>query len=317
MTTKTVALVGGRGYTGGELLKLIAGHPHMELAFATSSSQAGLPVQEACPDWPDPATRFTALDPAGVAGERADAWVLAVPNGAASEWAGAIVSSHPGAVVLDLSADHRFSTAWVYGLPERNRDSIAGARRIANPSCYATGAQLGLLPLREDLAAAPSVFGISGYSGAGKTPSPRNDPERLKDNLLPYKLAGHVHEQEVSHQLDRDVRFMPHVADFFRGISLTLSLALERPVDEGQLLAHYEDWYQDEPRVRVQADPPEVADVRETPDVHIGGFTVDERDARRVSLVVTLDNLSKGAASQAVQNLNLALGLDEHEGLGA
>lgn len=315
MNRRRIALVGGRGYTGAELLKCIARHPGFELAFASSGSQAGLPVSEACPEWPDPKTRFEALEPQGVAEQAADAWVLAVPNGTATTWSAHIVDAHPGAVVLDLSADHRFSNAWVYGLPERYRHEIAGARRIANPGCYATGMQLGLLPLLDDLVGTPTVFGVSGYSGAGRTPSPRNDPERLADNLVPYALTGHVHEKEVSHQLDLDVRFMPHVAPFFRGISLTLAVDLAETTDADALLRCFEQHYANEPRIEVSAEAPEVSQVRNRPDVLIGGFAVDERDRRRASLVVVLDNLAKGAATQAVQNLNLALGIEEQEGL--
>jgi N-acetyl-gamma-glutamyl-phosphate reductase len=159
------------------------------------------------------------------------------------------------------------------------------------------------------------VFGVSGYSGAGKTPSPRNDPEALRDNLMPYALAGHVHEREVSHQLGVDVRFMPHVASFFRGISLTIAFELDGPTAAGELIETYRGAYGDEPGIEVIADIPQVRAVRGTPEVQIGGFTVDERNPARGVLVVVLDNLLKGAASQALQNLNLALGLHENSGL--
>lgn len=309
-----LALVGGRGYTGGELLGLLAKHPALELALASSGSQAGAPLRTACPGWPGEDT-FVALAPTDVADQDADAWVLAVPNGVAAGWAEAIAAAHPDAVILDLSADHRFDDSWTYGLPERNRDRLRVAKRIANPGCYATGAQLALGPLADRLAGAPSVFGVSGYSGAGKKPSPNNDPERLRDNLVPYRLAGHVHEREVSHQLGRDVRFMPHVAAFFRGISLTVSLELDEPTTPEALRDRFEAAYADEPRVTVTDAMPEVRAVQGTPDCHLGGFTVDARDPRRVVLVAVLDNLLKGAASQALQNLNLALGLDESTGL--
>ena len=309
-----LALIGGRGYTGSELLTLLEAHPDMELALASSGSQAGLPIREACAAWTGDEV-FQALAPDAVAGVDADAWVLAVPNGAAEAWASAIAADHPDSVILDLSADFRFDTSWTYGLPERNRDALRGARRISNPGCYATGTQLGLLPLVGALAAPPAVFGVSGYSGAGKTPSPKNDPERLRDNLIPYSLAHHMHEREVSHQLGRPVHFMPHVASFFRGISLTLDLTLDAPVDRDAIAAAYVAAYADEPLVRVQDDAPEVRDVQGTPRCHLGGFTVSPTDPNRLVLVSVLDNLLKGAACQAMQNLNLALGLDEHAGL--
>lgn len=309
-----LALVGGRGYTGAELLALLASHPSLDLAFASSTSQAGTPVAAACPAWRG-TEDFVALTPDGVAARAADAWVLAVPNGAAAEWAAAIGDAHPEAVIVDLSADHRFDGDWTYGLPERYRDALRQARRIANPGCYATGAQLALLPLLDRLEGTPEIFGVSGYSGAGRKPSPNNDPERLRDNLLPYRLAGHVHEREISAQLGRAVRFMPHVAAFFRGISLTLSLRLSEPTSPARLQTRFEAHYEKEPRVIVQEAIPDVRSVQGTPDCRIGGFTVDERDRRRITLVAVLDNLLKGAASQAMQNLNLALGLDEQLGI--
>ncbi len=313
--TASIALVGGRGYTGSEFLSLLTTHSQMELAFASSASQAGLPLTSACPDWPDTNATFIALQAADVAEHSADAWVLAVPNGEAGDWAESIRAAHPDTVILDLSADHRFDDAWTYGLPERFRDAISKSRRIANPGCYATGTQLALIPLLDKIVDTPVVFGVSGYSGAGRTPSPRNDPERLHDNLLPYCLNGHLHEHEASIQLGFDIRFIPHVAPFFRGISLTISARLSEAVTAGQLLENYDSVYSDEAPVQVSREIPEISAVRETPDIHIGGFSVDERDPSRITLVATLDNLSKGAASQAMQNLNLSLGLKENMGI--
>lgn len=313
--TFRVGLVGGRGYTGEELLRYIAAHPQLELAFASSSSEAGMRVQDACDGWPLAETRFIALRPEQAGQQTADAWLLAVPNRAATEWAQSVRATDPRAVIIDLSADHRFANDWVYGLPERFRSELRGARNISNPGCYATAAQLGLLPLVEQLSEPPVLFGVSGFSGAGKTPSSRNDPHRLADNLLPYSLSGHVHEWEISHQLGQDVRFMPHVAAFFRGISMTFSVGLKEPVTAQGLLDVFRQHFGMEPRIRIDPEIPEVQQVVNTPDVYVGGFTVDERDPRRASWVVVLDNLAKGAASQAIQNLNLALGLDESAGL--
>ncbi|NIP17698.1 MAG: N-acetyl-gamma-glutamyl-phosphate reductase, partial [Xanthomonadales bacterium] len=204
---------------------------------------------------------------------------------------------------------------WVYGLPERYRDRIRGAGLIANPGCYATGAQLALLPVMDYLVGTPVVFGVSGYSGAGRKPSDKNDPERLRDNLLPYKLAGHVHEREVSSQLGRDIRFMPHVASFFRGISLTVSARVDHEATEAKLARVYASCFGGEARIRVMDRIPEVREARATPDVLIGGFAVDRREPSRFTVVAALDNLAKGAATQAMQNLNLALGLDEYLGI--
>lgn len=308
-------LIGGRGYTGSELLRLLARHPGMELGLASSRSEAGQKLTSVCPQWPEDEREFVRLDPEDVTSHAADAWVLALPNGAAGPWVAAIRASFPGSVILDLSADYRFDPAWTYGLPERFREDIRQAHLIANPGCYATGAQLGLLPLVDDLRADPLVFGVSGYSGAGKTPSMRNDPERLRDNLMPYALSGHMHEREISHQLHVAVRFLPHVAAFFRGISLTIAFELDHPTSADELVQIFDAAYAGEERIRVGREIPQISTVRDTADVHIGGFDIDSRNPAQGSLVVVLDNLLKGAASQAMQNLNLALGLDENSGL--
>jgi N-acetyl-gamma-glutamyl-phosphate reductase len=288
---RIINLVGGRGYTGSELLSLISGHPDMDLGMASSRSHAGKSLSSTCKGWPDDGRVFSQLEPEGVSAYPADAWVL------------------------DLSADYRFDPSWTYGLPERFRDQIKNTRQIANPGCYATGSQLGLLPLKDHLVSAPVIFGVSGYSGAGKTPSPRNDPDVLRDNLIPYALSGHVHEKEISHQLNTDVRFMPHVAAFFRGISLTIAFELDHEASIDALEKRFKLAYADEARVEVDKAIPQVSAVQGGPDVHIGGFAVDERNPARASLVVVLDNLLKGAASQALQNLNLALGLGENVGI--
>ena len=312
---RTMNLVGGRGYTGSELLRLLAGHPKMELGIASSSSVAGQSISSACDGWPDDGRTFTQLEPGAISAYPADAWVLALPNDLAGAWVEAILKEFPGSVILDLSADYRFDPNWIYGLPERFREQIGSAKLIANPGCYATGSQLGLLPLVDQLVSSPVIFGVSGFSGAGKTPSPRNDPNVLRDNLIPYTLSGHIHEKEISHQLNSAVRFMPHVAAFFRGISLTIAFELDKGTSADELETRFRQAYADEALITVSKEIPQVSAVQNTAGLHIGGFTVDERDTRQGSLVVVLDNLLKGAASQAMQNLNLALGLGEYSGI--
>ena len=301
---RTVGLVGARGHTGGELVRLLAGHPGLTLAHVASRQEVGAPLRAVHPDGPGGLV-LEKMSVEAVAGWAVDVVVLALPNEHAAAYAAAL---RPEQVVVDLSADHRFSAEWVYGLPELQRARLHGARRIANPGCYATGVQLGVAPALALLAGAPQVFGVSGYSGAGTTPSPRNDPARLRDNLMAYALTGHVHEREATRHLGRQVRFVPHVAAFFRGISLTITLPLARPTTAAALLAHYREFYAGEPLVRVGAEAPEVQAAAGRHDVAIGGFAVDETHA---VLVVTLDNLLKGAATQALQNINLALGLAE------
>lgn len=312
---RKLVLVGGRGYTGRSLLECVAGHADIDLELASSASSAGRPIRDQVPSWPDAGQRFSQLEPDQVGGVDAEIWVLALPNEASARWVQAITRAHPDALILDLSADYRFSPEWVYGLTEWNRNELVRARRIANPGCYATAALIGLLPIRRSLAAPPVVFGVSGYSGAGSTPSPRNDPARLADNLIPYALCGHLHEQEVSAHLGRPVRFHPHVAPFFRGLSLTISVTLTETVSASELLMLFRDCYGSEALIDVGEDIPEIRQVAETPSLALGGFAVDERDPLRATFVVVLDNLLKGAASQALQNINLALGFEELAGI--
>jgi N-acetyl-gamma-glutamyl-phosphate reductase len=240
--------------------------------------------------------------------------VLALPNGASVPYIEAIASARPDAVIVDLSADHRFSDAWVYGQPERKRAAIKGARRIANPGCYATAMQLALAPLVPLLEGPASVFGVSGYSGAGTTPSPKNDPEALKDNLIPYALVEHVHEREVAAQLGCRLFFVPHVAPFFRGLTVTVSVALAWQCGRADLETRYRAAYDGEPLVRLQEEIPLVRDIAGRHDVVIGGLTLSE-DGRHAVVVATIDNLLGGAATQALRSLNLALGFAENQGV--
>lgn len=152
-----------------------------------------------------------------------DCWVMALPNGVCKPFVDAIDEASQGeSVIVDLSADYRFDNKWTYGLPELvDRAKIAKATRISNPGCYATAAQVGIAPLLNHLAGPPVVFGVSGYSGAGTKPSPKNDINNLRENLIPYSLTGHIHEKEISTQLGTDVYFMPHVGAWFQGIAVS------------------------------------------------------------------------------------------------
>lgn len=303
-----VAIVGARGHTGSELLPLIEAHPELEIAWVGSRKHAGQPVRGVFTEL-STTLAFAMPSPEAVAALDVDAVVLALPNGLSDDYAAALRSD---VVAVDLSADHRFDPAWAYGLPELFRETLRGARRIANPGCYATAAQLALHPLKDQLVDAPRIFGVSGYSGAGTTPSPRNDPERLRDNLMPYGLVGHVHEREIGHRLGRAVRFMPHVAPFFRGITLTIDVTSDRAFDAEELRELFRERYRREPLVVVTDEAPLVRDNAGQHHAAIGGVTVD---GARAVMVATIDNLLKGAATQALQNLSLALGHDEHGGL--
>lgn len=310
-----VAVIGARGHTGVELLQLLDGHPNFRIAAVSSRALAGKAVRDEVPGGLSTDAVFEELAPADVARHRGvGVWVLALPNGLAAPWVAAIDEHAADAVIVDLSADYRFDSTWTYGLTEMNRKWLLGARRIANPGCYATGAQLALLPVVDLLDGAPHVFGVSGYSGAGTTPSPRNDPEKLRDNLMPYSLVGHTHEQEIRWHLGHRVFFMPHVAPFFRGMTLTISMPLNEPVAREELLARYRQRYHAEPLVAVVDDAPHVRDAAKRHGATLGGLTVDVAE-RHAVIVATLDNLLKGAATQALQNANLACGFDELAGI--
>src|SRR5690606_39168039 len=160
----------------------------------------------------------------------------------------------------------------------------------------------------------PQCFGVSGYSGAGTTPSDKNNVELLRDNLMPYSLVDHLHEREVTAHLGVPVEFMPHVAPHFRGITLTVNLWLQASMSREAIRAKYLSRYANEPLIAVQDDAPWVSKVAGRNGAIIGGFTVAP-GGKRVVVVSVLDNLLKGAASQALQNLNSALGFGEMTGI--
>jgi N-acetyl-gamma-glutamyl-phosphate reductase len=309
----TVGIVGARGHVGAELIRLLSAHPHFELAYVSSRELAGQPVAEHNPAYQG-ALRFSAPSHEDLPTLGADAVVLALPNGKAPACIAAFDADGAEPVIVDLSADHRFDGGWYYGLPELTRTSYAGQRRISNPGCYATAMQLAIAPMVDLLDGPVQCFGVSGYSGAGTTPSDKNDPASLRDNLMPYALTGHVHEREVSRRLAQPVEFMPHVAPHFRGLTTTANLHLSQPLSRDAVIARYRARYAPEPLVRVLDEAPWVSRVAGHHHAVVGGFTLSG-DGRRLVVVSTLDNLLKGAATQALQNLNLAFGLPEGEGI--
>ncbi|KAE8888845.1 hypothetical protein PF005_g18202 [Phytophthora fragariae] len=348
-----VGLLGARGYVGRELIRVIGRHPELELVCASSRALGGekvVKVAAAAPLNPhtklpakpvedvklniDPELEFCELGLDDIAtspfGESVDVWVLALPNGYCEKYATALDAlRRKDKIIIDLSADQRFNSEWTYGLPEAagGRTRLQGATHIANPGCYATGAQVGLMPLlggkpevsgkHLDETVPPHVFGLSGYSGAGTNPSAANDLNVLKDNIIAYKSVKHIHEHEISHQLGTSVRFMPHVAPYFQGIHLTLSAQL---ADNGVITSAkqaeelYQEFFANEALVKVQSDIPFVKNNAYHPHVTVGGFQLDP-DTGRLVVISTIDNLLKGAATQAVQNINIALGIDEYSGI--
>lgn len=310
-----VGLVGARGYVGAELVRLFAMHPRFELAYVSSRELDGQLVTAHISEYSGE-LRYSSPAHEELPGLGADAVVLALPNGKAAACVAAFDAQRADPVIVDLSADYRFDDTWYYGLPELTRDRYAGQRRISNPGCYATAMQLAIAPLADALLGPVQCFGVSGWSGAGTTPSDKNDPEKLRDNLMPYSLTGHLHEREVTRQLAHPVEFMPHVAPHFRGITLTANLHLAHPLSRDEAIARYLARYDGEPLLRVHDQAPWVSAIAGRHQVEIGGFA-SSADGRRLVVVATLDNLLKGAATQALQNLNRAFGLGEMEGIPA
>ena len=312
LETKSIGIVGARGYVGVELIKLISTHPHFVLGFVSSRELNGQRVADHVPDYREE-LRYTSIHHETLGDQDVDAYVLALPNGKAAVCVAGIESGNPDAVILDLSADYRFDDDWHYGLPELTRKTYAGQKRISNPGCYATAMQLAIAPMRDLLTGPVQCFGVSGYSGAGTTPSDKNDPSKLHDNLMPYTLIDHLHEREVSRHL-APVEFMPHVAAHFRGLTITANLHLSEATTLDAVRARYRDRYADENLIRLSDEAPWVSPIARRHDVEIGGFTLSD-DGKRLVVVSVLDNLLKGAATQALQNLNVAFGHDEFAGI--
>ncbi len=307
---KTIGIVGARGHTGAELIRMIAGHPALALAFVSSRELDGQRVAGHNDTYAGD-LRYEKLDAQAVAAKQADVVILALPNDKSAPFVAAIEAAKPDTLLLDLSADHRFDPQWYYGLPELTRERWRGEKRISNPGCYATAIQLAVKPLKGLLAAPPVCFGVSGYSGAGTTPSEKNDPGKLRDNIMPYALTGHGHEREAAFQLGMPVEFMPHVAPHFRGLTVTVNLYLSRRLTRDDVVQRFHAAYDSEPLVSILDErAPWVSQVACRHHAEIGGFTLST-DGRRLVVVATLDNLLKGAATQAMQNINRAIGVDE------
>ena len=317
MSARTIGIVGARGHVGAELIRLIAAHPRFELAFV-SSRERGRPARgRPCRPALRGELRYSAPAPSAARRSARMRVVLALPNGKARACVAAFdATGASDPVIVDLSADYRFDDDWYYGLPELTRDRSRGQRRISNPGCYATAMQLAIAPMRDVLAGPVQCFGVSGYSGAGTTPSDKNDPDKLRDNLMPYALAGHVHEREVSAQLRPSGRI--HAA---RGA------AFPRPDDHGEpapararstrdeVLARYRDAYARR-TAGARARRGAVGQPRRRPAprrdrrIHVGRGR--QAPGRRVDASTTC---SRARRRRRMQNLNLAFGFDEFAGI--
>ena len=333
-----IGIIGGTGYTGVELLRLLATHPQAELHAITSRAEAGKPVSDLFPSL----RGFTGLvfsDPEQASLTECDVVFSATPNGIAMKHAPDLVAK--GVRFIDLAADFRIKdiAVWekwygmqhacpelvaqaVYGLPEVNRAQLKDAQLVANPGCYPTATQLGFLPLVENgLVNTGSLIADckSGVSGAGRGASVTFLYAETADSFKAYAVAGHRHLPEIRQGLNLaangevGLTFVPHLTPMIRGINATLyGQLLKTDVD---LQSLYEKRYADEPFVDVlpAGSHPETRSVRGTNSCRIAIHRPQDGDT--VVVLSVIDNLVKGAAGQAVQNMNLMFGLDETTGL--
>ena len=330
-------IVGGTGYTGVELLRLLAQHPSVELTAITSRKEAGMPVAEMFPSLRGHvALAFS--DPSSAALETCDVVFFATPNGVAMNDAKRLFDG--GVRVIDLAADFRIRdvAVWekwygmthacpelvqqaVYGLPEMNREQIRIAKLIANPGCYPTAVQLGFLPLLE--AGCVDITHLiadakSGVSGAGRKAEVHTLFPEASDNFKAYGVPGHRHLPEITQGLTLMAReavkltFVPHLTPLIRGIHATLYARLTKEVD---VQALYESRFENEPFVDVmpKGSHPETRSVRASNMCRIAVHRPQGSDV--VVILAVEDNLVKGAAGQAVQNMNIMFGLSETAGL--
>lgn len=334
-----VAIVGGTGYTGAELLRLLALHPHAQVEIITSRSEEGVRVADMYPNlrenYPDLA--FSVPDLATLTA--CDVVFFATPHGVAHGLADEILQA--GTRVIDLSADFRLEDAdewaqWygqphgaphlladaVYGLPEVNRELIKKAHLIAVPGCYPTAVQLALLPLVEaGVADTKQIIAscASGVSGAGRAAKVGSLFCEATENMMAYGVKGHRHLPEIKQGLRRaagepvGLTFVPHLVPMIRGIHATLyATVVDRSVD---LQALYEQRYKDEPFVDVLPAGvfPQTRSVKGANMCRIAVQRPQDGDV--VVVMAAIDNLVKGASGQAVQNMNIMFGLDENSGL--
>ena len=332
-----VGIAGVSGYTGVELVRLITGHPRLRLAWIGGGRSAGSTLGASWPalrGLPDLADRLIApADDVEAISAACDAVFLALPHGHASHLAPRLLDL--GVRVVDLGADFRLQDPEVYtrfydvphasphllpqavyGLPELRRQALSEARLIANPGCYPTAVSLAASPLIEaGLVDGPLVAScVSGASGAGRTPGPRNAYCETTDAVRPYGLAGtHRHTPEIEQVLDHPTVFSPHVVPMARGMVATVHARLSRPLAPQAVADLYVARYGGEPFLTLVDTPPTTAEVRGT---NRALLHVVADVARQTAVVVcVIDNLVKGASGQAVQCLNLALGLPETLGL--
>ena len=313
---KRVAIIGGGGYTAGELLRILVHHPNVEVTYVQSESQAGKKVYEVHTDLVGETDLVFSGADAG-AMEGLDAVFLCMGHGRSRGWVES-TELDERTVVVDLSTDYRMSDDWVYGLPEINRAATRGARRVANPGCFATAIQLGLLPLVGAGLADGEVHinGMTGSTGAGQQPLPTTHFSWRNANVSIYKAFRHQHLNEIGRNVRvlgradaAGLNFLPLRGPFARGIFV--STYLNTDATEAELRQLFADFYAD----AVFTHPTEVnPNLKQVVNTNKGLVYVEKHEDKAL-VVSMIDNLLKGASGQAVQNMNLALGLAEDAGL--
>lgn len=316
MSAIKVGIVGGAGYTAGELLRILLGHPNVEVTYVQSSSNNGKPVCSVHKDLlGDTELVFQDIDLSQVS-----VIFLCMGHGKSVEYMQA--TKVPADVkVVDLSHDFRLKREgndFVYGLPELNRAAIKSAKRIANPGCFATGIQLALLPLAASGKVEDEihVHAITGSTGAGQAPSHTSHFSWRNGNVSVYKAFKHQHLGEIGQSLrqlqpsfDKALNFIPVRGNHTRGIFVSAYTKFDGTLEEAQAI--YADYYKDHPFVHLS---PENPDVKQVVNTNKALIYLEKHDDKLMVLSCT-DNLLKGASGQAVQNMNLMYGLDEKAGL--
>jgi N-acetyl-gamma-glutamyl-phosphate reductase len=323
--TTRVAVAGASGFAGALAAHLVDRHPHLELTAVTARSDAGRKLDSLYPRY-RVGLELEAFDADRIA-ERADAALVAYPHGAAAP----VVEDlrRRGLKVVDLSADFRLDRASyeryyqpheapalldeaVYGLTELHREAIRGADLVAAPGCYPTAAILGLAPLR-GLIEDAIVDAKSGVSGAGREATETTHFSSVDENINPYKVEGHRHRAELEQEIGGTITFTPHLLPIDQGLLASCYVTPSRELNADEVRELFESAYGEEPFVELTDSPPGVRDVRETNFCRIHATV--EPATGRVLVFAAIDNLWKGASGQAIQDLNLMLGLPEDEGL--
>jgi len=337
-----VAIIGGSGYTGSELLRILNQHKDVEVTCVTSERSAGQKISDVFPNLRDDSIRFEQLNLEKIT-EKAELFFLCLPHKTSQEIVARL--TRKGKRVIDLSADYRLKSArtykeWykithsypgllrkaVYGLPEIYRKEIRDAFIVANPGCYPTGAILGLAPvMNKEFIDIKSIIidSKSGVSGGGRNPDLSFMFSEINESIKPYSVTTHRHtpeiEQELSNISGRKIKvvFTPHLVPMDRGILTTIYVKLLKRVSPNTILNIYKMYYRDEPFVRIMEDGrvPAIKWVRGSNYCDMSVFLDGRGEGQTLIVINAIDNLLKGASGQAVQNMNIMSGFKETEGL--